>query len=121
MKTTIVSNVGLNTAIGGQELCAWQPERGVVWVQTREPRHARRLGQRSDGRQVARGVAGGYLKTFEFRRSLAWAARLMKRYMADGMATNDGLNRAVCPEGSRTGLTGAGRGVDSPRLSVGMK
>ena len=121
MNTNTCSKVGLNQAIGGPELCAWQPERGVVWVQTREPRHARRLGQRSDGRLVARGVAGGYLKTFEFRRSLAWAARLMKRYMANEMATNDGLNRAVCPGASRTGRTRAGQGVDSPRVSGDMK
>jgi hypothetical protein len=121
MKTTIVSNTGLNTAIGNEELCAWQPARGVVWVQAREPRDARRLGQRSDGRLVARGVAGGYLKTFEFRRSLPWVARLMKRYMANGMATNDGLNRAVCPGGSRTGRTRAGQGVDSPRVRGDVK
>ncbi len=101
MKTRIDGKAGLNTAIGGHELGAWQSERGMVWVQTREPRHGRRLGQRNDGRLVARGVAGGYLKTFEFRRPLAWAVRLMKRYMADGKATNDGLNRAVCPRGSR--------------------
>jgi hypothetical protein len=73
MSTNICRKVGLNEAIGNQELCAWQPERGVVWVQTRNARHARRLGQRSDGRLVARCVAGGYLRTFEFRRSLAWA------------------------------------------------
>ena len=87
----------LNEAIGGPGLCAWQPERGVVWVQTRDPHHARRLGQRSDGRLVARGVAGGYLRTFEFQRSLAWAERLMKRYMADETATNAASGRAVRP------------------------
>ena len=106
MDTNTCSTVGLNETIGSQELCAWQPERGVVWVQTREPRHARRLGQRSVGRLVARGVAGGYLRTFELRRSLTWAARLMKRYMADGTATNAASGLAVCPERSRVaGLT----------------
>ncbi len=110
MKTNTFSKVGLNEAIGGRELCAWQPERGVVWVQTREPRHARRLGQRSDGRLVARGVAGGYLKTFEFRRSLAWAQRLMKRYMAGEAATSAASGRVVCPARSRAaGLTMAER------------
>ena len=97
MKTQIDAKAGLNTAIGGHELCAWQPVRGVVWVQTRNPKHARRMGQRQDGRLVVRGVAGGYLKTFEFRRSLAWAPRLMKRYLADETATNEGLGRAACP------------------------
>jgi len=96
----------LTATIGGHVLCAWQPVRGVVWVQTRDPWHARRLGQREDGRLVVRGVGGGYLKTFEFRRSLAWAARLMKRYLADETTTNEGLGRAACPVVKR----GPGRG-----------
>ena len=92
---------GLNAAIGGHELCAWQPVRGVVWVQTRNPKHARRMAKRADGRLVVRGVAGGYLKTFEFRRSLAWAGRLMKRYLSGETTANEGLGRAVCPEAAR--------------------
>ena len=106
MNMNTCSTVGMNETLGSQELCVWQPERGVVWVQTREPRHARRLGQRSDGRLVARGVAGGYLRTFEFRRSLTWAARLVKRYMVGGMATNAASGVAICPARSRVaGLT----------------
>jgi len=108
MKTLIEGKTGLNEAIGGHELCAWQPARGVVWVQTRSPKHARRMAQREDGRLVVRGVAGGYLKTFEFRGSLTWAARLMKRYLTDKTATNEALGRAICPVASRA--TRAGRG-----------
>ncbi len=111
MKTNTCSKVGLNEAVGDRELCAWQPERGVVWVQTREPRHARRLGQRRDGRLVARGVAGGYLRTFEFRRSLGWAERLMKRYMAGEAATNAVSGRAVCPGRGREGALTMGQRV----------
>ncbi len=105
MKTLIDGETGLNSAIGGHELCAWQPARGVVWVQTRNPKHARRMAQREDSHLVVRGVAGGYLKTFEFRGSLTWAARLMKRYLTDEMATNGALGRAVCPVASRPGET----------------
>ena len=108
-------NVGarapLNEAVGGRELCAWQPVRGVVWVQTRNPKHARRMAQRQDSRLVAYGVAGGYLKTFEFRRSLAWAAAMMKRCLADERATNAVSNRAVCPVASRASLAGRGQGA----------
>ena len=93
--------VWLNEAVGGRELCAWQPARGVVWVQTRNARHARRLSQRSDGRLVARGVAGGYLRTFEFRRSMGWAVKLMKRYLASEKATNGASGRTICPTRSR--------------------
>jgi hypothetical protein len=98
----------LNTTFGNQELCTWQPGRGIVVVQTRLPRHARRMAQRRDSRLIGYGVAGGYLKTFEFRRSLAWAIRLMKRYMSDGKATNAAPNSAVCPVAGRASRTGRG-------------
>ena len=55
------------------------------------------MAKRSDGRLVAYGVAGGYLKTFEFQLSLAWAVRLMKRYTAAEVTANEALGRAICP------------------------
>ncbi len=71
----------LNTAFGDRWLSAWQPVANVVWVQTREPKHAERMRQRSDSRLVVTGVAGGYLRTFEFDvKTLAWARRLIARY-----------------------------------------
>jgi hypothetical protein len=105
MKTLFDGKTGLNEAVGGHELCAWQPARGVVWVQTRNPLHGRRLAKRGDGRLVVRGVAGGYLKTYEFQGSLTWAARLMKRYLTGETPPNEGLGRAICPVASRA--TGA--------------
>jgi hypothetical protein len=86
-----------NTALGGRDLCAWQVVRGLTWVQTRNPKHARRLAKRRDGRLVVRGMAGAYLKTFEFERPLSWAARLMKRYLSAEMASNAALNGGICP------------------------
>lgn len=83
-----VNRLPLNTTIGTPELCAWQPVAGITWVQARSPQFARKLSQRQDGRLVARGVAGGYLRTFEFRHSLTWARRLIARYTRDGEATN---------------------------------
>ena len=90
--------VPVNTAIGDRELCAWQPVSGITWVQTRNPKHARRMAQRKDGRVVAVGVAGGFLRTFEFVQPLSWAMRLMARYTANEKATNAVLNRTVCAE-----------------------
>ena len=69
-----------NFIIGTHEISAWQPVPGVTWVQCRTPEHANRLAKRSDARLVVRGMSGGYLKTFEFRHSLAWAGRLIRRY-----------------------------------------
>ena len=91
-----MASIPLNTAVGDQDLCAWQPVHGVVWVQTRNPNHARRLAKRGDGRLVAYGVAGGYLKTFEFRQCLAWAVNLMNRYTAAEVTANEALGCANC-------------------------
>jgi len=74
--------------IGDRSLSAWQVAPGVVWVQTRSPQSARKLSQRGDSRLVAQGVAGTYLRTFEFHHGLAWARRLIARYTRSGMATN---------------------------------
>jgi hypothetical protein len=91
-----------NEKIGTDSLCAWQVAQGVVWLQTRDAEHGRRLAQRKDGRLVVRGVAGGYLRTFEFPHSLAWAKRLMARYTS-GKAT-----------------PGKGRNVRQPRKTTAM-
>jgi len=91
----------LNTTVGDRELCAWQPVRGIVWVQTRHSQHAKRLAKRKDGRLVVRGVAGGFLRTFEFRHSLAGAVRVMARYTAAEETANAALERARCPRTNR--------------------
>jgi hypothetical protein len=87
----------LNTVIGTRELCAWQPVPGVCWVQTRSPQFARKLSQRSDSRLVVQGVAGGYLRTFEFQHGLAWARRLIARYTRNETPTNARIIAPVCP------------------------
>jgi hypothetical protein len=101
MSPNLDAKAPLNMAVGDRDLCAWQPVRGIVWVQTRNPQHARRMAKRSDSRLVAYGVAGGYLKTFEFRQSMGWAVRLMKRYLAAEVTANAASNHAVCPLASR--------------------
>jgi hypothetical protein len=93
-----MATIPLNTTVGDRDLCAWQPVQGVVWVQTRDPKHARRLAKRSDGKLVACGVAGGYLKTYEFRQSMAWAVELLNRYTAVEVTPNEALGLAICPE-----------------------
>lgn len=88
----------MNTAtIGTRELSAWQVAPGVTWVQTRSPLFARKLSQRGDSRLVARGVAGGYLRTFEFTHGLAWAGRLIARYTPNETPTNARKSYSVCP------------------------
>lgn len=84
--------------IGNRELSAWLVAPGVTWIQTRSPQFARKLSQRSDSRLVAHSVAGGYLRTFEFQRGLAWARRLIARYQTKcGMPTNARIIAPACP------------------------
>lgn len=88
----------MNTeTIGDHWLSAWQVAPGVTWVQTRSPQFARKLSQRSDSRLTARGVAGGYLRTFEFQHGLAWARRLIARYIAAETPTNARKIAPACP------------------------
>jgi len=88
----------LNTVIGTDEISAWQPVPGMTWVQCRTAEHANRLAKRSDSRLVVRGMAGGYLKTYEFRHSLAWAERLIRRYTRQNHAANERLSTPATPK-----------------------
>ena len=61
-------------------ISGWPVESGVWWIQTREPRLARKLSRRSDTRLIAVGVAGGYIRIFELRRAPRFVRRLIIRY-----------------------------------------
>lgn len=66
-------------------LSEWPVKSGVWWIQTREPRLARKLSRRTDTRLVAVGVSGGFLRIFEIRRPPAFVQSLIRRYTV----TND--------------------------------
>ena len=89
-----------NTVIGTDAICAWQPAPGITWVQCRAAEHANRLAKRRDSRLVVRGMAGGYLKTYEFRHSLAWAKRLIRRYTRQNHSANERLSTPATPGGT---------------------
>ena len=63
-------------------LSSWPVGSGISWIQTTEPRLARKLGKRADTRLVAIGVAGGFLRIYAMRRSPAFMRRLIARYEA---------------------------------------
>lgn len=93
-----MAGIPLNQVIGDRELCAWQPVPGITWVQTRDSKHAHRMARRTDAKLVVVGVAGGYLKTFEFARPMSWAVRLLARYTGNEAVTNVRLNHAAGPQ-----------------------
>src|ERR1700736_4136754 len=63
-------------------ISGWPVESGVWWIQTNDPAFARKLAKRSDTRLIAFGVAGGFLRIFEMRRSPSFVRRLITRYEA---------------------------------------
>ena len=81
--------------IGDRTLSAWRVAPGFVWVQTRDAKLARKLAQRGDAKLRAWGVAGGYLRTFEFQHGLAWARRLIGRYTRNEAATNGDISDPI--------------------------
>jgi hypothetical protein len=86
--------------IGTSALSAWMVAPGVTWVQACSSQFAHKLSQRSDSQLVALGVAGGYLRTFEFKHGLSWARRLIDRYQSAETATNARKTADVCPSAS---------------------
>src|ERR1035437_254253 len=78
----------VNDTDGGDLISAWPVEPGVCWIQTSSAQHARRLSQRSDSKIVGVGVAGGYLRTFEVCRPLAWAKRFIRSHEKNEEPTN---------------------------------
>ena len=81
--------------IGDSVISAWLVEPGVCWIQTSSAQHARRLSQRSDSKIVGVGVAGGYLRTFEVCRPLAWAKRFISSHRTNEEPTNGAV---LCQE-----------------------
>lgn len=69
---------------GVEELCTWRYCPGVCRFQTRSPRFARKLSQRSKARLVAWSVLGGYLRVFEEPMEPWRARRLVERYLQGG-------------------------------------
>ncbi len=59
---------------------AWRVAPGVVWLQVHEARLTEALKKVTGWKLVAYGVAGGYLRIFEFHRPLAWALDWITRH-----------------------------------------
>lgn len=78
---------------GTEDLCTWcdPGERGVSFIQTRCPRFARKLSQRSKAGLIRWSVYGGYLRIFAERIEPWRARKLVERYLK---ATNGASERS---------------------------
>lgn len=68
---------------GTEELCTWhdRAEPGISMVQTRNPKFARKLSQRSDSGIVREQWTGDYLRIFSIRMQPWQGRRLVVRYL----------------------------------------
>jgi hypothetical protein len=93
----------MNTSlIGNTTLSAWRVSPGFIWVQTSSAQFDRKLSRRFDSQLVAYGVAGRYLRTFEFNHGLAWARRLIARYHQPAKVANNQFSVSECPPACQT-------------------
>ena len=90
----------------------WKVASGVVWIQVHEPEQARALARISGGRRVAYSVAGPYLRTFEFCKSLRWAEGWARRQIGRQTGTNEGFSVLAGPVARR----GFGRVCRQPKV-----
>jgi hypothetical protein len=94
----------------GTSICsAWKVAPKTVWVQTRSPQLAKKLKQVGGYKEVAFGVLGGYLRTFEFKKSLAWARSWIARHTAANEAFLDLPSPQSDPDHSNRSLKGSKR------------
>ena len=84
----------------------WKVAPGVVWIQVHQPEQARALARIRGGRRVACSVAGAYLRTFEFARSLRWAENWSCRQLTRQTGTNEAFSVPAGP----VAAPGPGRG-----------
>jgi len=57
----------VNATYGPPELCAWEVEPGVFWIQTTKPELSRKLEKREDVRRVEVSGVNHFRRTFELR------------------------------------------------------
>lgn len=71
----------VNATYGPAELCAWQVEPGVLWIQTTDPQFSRKLETRHDMRRVEMVGVSHFQRTFETRGRWRKIRRLVDRFL----------------------------------------
>src|SRR5262249_27771522 len=86
---------GVNATYGPPELCAWEVEPGVFWIQTTEPRFSRKLEKREDARPVEVTGVNQFRRTFELRGRRRKIQRIIDRYL---MSAGDQFSSGCGPQ-----------------------
>jgi hypothetical protein len=95
-------------SMGVRAPVCWKVAPGVVWIQVHRADQARDLARIVGGRRVAYSVAGPYLRTFEFARSLHWAENWVRRQLSRETGTNEAFSVLAGPETRRSAGRGSG-------------
>jgi len=92
----------VDATYGPPELCAWEVEPGVFWIQTTEPEFSRKLEKREDMRRVEMSGVNHFHRTFETRGRWRKIQRIIDRFLVStGGHFSGGL-------GSQTSLKNGG-------------
>ena len=95
----------------GTSICsAWKVAPGTVWVQSRSAQLTKKLKQVTGYREVAYSVMGGYMRTFEFRKSLSWARSWIDR----NATANEAFLDLESPQTAPVRRNGSSRGSKRP-------
>jgi hypothetical protein len=76
---TLPRNV--NATYGPPELCGWQVEPGLFWIQTTDPQFSRKLEKREDTRRVELTGIDHFRRTFELQGTWRKIRRIIDRYL----------------------------------------
>jgi hypothetical protein len=71
----------VNRSYGPPELCAWQVDPSVFWIQTTDPQFSRKLEKRKDTRRVEVSGINHFRRTFELRGTWRKIRRIIDRYL----------------------------------------
>src|SRR5215813_6998432 len=104
----------VDATYGPPELCAWEVEPGVFWIQTTEPQFSRKLEKRKDMRCVEVNGVNHFRRTFETRGRWRKIRRIIDRFL---VSAGDQFSGNVCPQGSSKN----GESVNVPVNANGQK
>ena len=100
----------MNTNLKKRAPAFWKVAPRVVWIQVHDHEQAKALSRIRGGRLVVRSVAGPYLRTFEFARSLRWAERWVARVAGEQLSRERGTNEGFSVLAAPLARGSAGRG-----------
>jgi hypothetical protein len=104
----------VNATYGPPELCGWEVEPGVFWIQTTDPQFSRKLETRHDMRRVEVVGVNHFRRTFETRGRWRKIRRIIDRFL---VSAGDRFSQRFGPQnGSKkagnVGVTGLCEGPE---------